>query len=236
MSGHIYLIPTTLGQIPPLQVLPESVKTVVSRIDHFIVEREKTARHFIKTLCPEKVQSQLHFYLIDKHTPETAYKDYFKACLEGHNMGIISEAGVPAIADPGAKIVAIAHQRNIKVIPLVGPSSILMALMASGLNGQQFTFHGYLPIDQQQRKQRLRQLEKQSFEHKQAQLFIETPYRNQKMFEALTQYLSNDTMLCIALDITLPEECIQTKRIYQWKKEKPNLHKRPAIFIIEKQF
>lgn len=236
MSGSIYLIPTTLGDTPPLSVLPETVKKTVSSIKYFIVEREKTARHFIKKLCPEIDQSTLHFFLIDKHTPEKNYQHYFNVCAEGQDIGVISEAGMPAIADPGSKIVAIAHQKNLRVIPLVGPSSIFMALMASGLNGQQFAFHGYLPKDETARKSKLKQLEKLSFEQNQAQIFIETPFRNLKMFDSLIKYLSDNTLLCIAVDITLPNEYIATKSIYQWKKEKPDINKRPAIFIIENKF
>lgn len=236
MSGHLYLIPTTLGNSQPIDVLPNTVKKTVGKINHFIVEREKTARHFIKKICPEKNQSTLRFYLMDKHTPEENYLHYFDACIDGHDIGVISEAGLPAIADPGAKIVSIAHQKQIKVIPLVGPSSILLALMASGLNGQQFAFHGYLPKDDIDKKHKIKQLEKWSLDSHQAQIFIETPFRNLKMFESLIKYLSDDTLLCIAVDITLPEECIKTKSIRQWKKEKPNINKRPAIFIFEKKF
>ena len=234
MIGNLYLIPTTLGETEPLEVMPLSVKKVIEEIDYFIVENEKSARRFIKKITPKKQQSKLQIKLIDKYALEEETNTYLDVCLEGVNVGLLSEAGVPAIADPGANMVKLAHQKNIRVVPLVGPSSILLAMMASGLNGQNFAFNGYLPIDKNDRKRAIKELEKISFDKKQSQSFIETPYRNQKMFADLVEALHPNTKLCIAADITLSTEFIKTKKIQSWKKQQPDLHKRPAIFIIQK--
>ena len=234
-KGNLYLIPTTLGDNEPLEVLPLSVKKVVERTNHFIVENEKSARRFIKKITPPKSQSSLQIYKLDKFTTELEAKDYLDACLKGENVGLLSDAGVPAVADPGAIIVQLAHQKNIRVVPLVGPSSIIMALMSSGLNGQNFAFNGYLPIEKSDRKHKIKQLEKLSKEKDQSQLFIETPYRNEKMFADLLQTLTPTTQLCIAADITLSTEYIRTLMVKDWKNAKPDLHKKPAIFIIHKQ-
>jgi len=234
-AGKLYLIPTTLGDNEPLEVLPISVKKVIEKIDHYIVENEKSARRFIKKISPRKSQSSLYIHILDKFTDALESQHYLDVCSKGLNIGLVSEAGVPAIADPGALIVQMAHQKNIKVVPLVGPSSIVMAMMSSGLNGQNFAFNGYLPIDKSERKKSIKQLERLSFDKDQSQLFIETPYRNEKMFTDLLQTLSATTQLCIAVDITLSGEFIKTQSIQDWKKEKVALHKRPAIFIIHKK-
>jgi len=234
-TGKLYLIPTTLGDNEPLEVLPLSVKQVIEKTAHFIVENEKSARRFIKKITPRKSQPSLRLYKLDKFTTELETKDYLNACLEGKNVGLLSEAGVPAVADPGALIVKLAHQKNIKVVPLVGPSSIIMALMASGMNGQNFAFNGYLPIDKAERKKKIKQLEKLSFEKNQSQLFIETPYRNEKMLADLLQALTPTAQLCVAANITLPTEYIRTLSVEEWKNVKPDLHKKPAIFIVYKQ-
>jgi 16S rRNA (cytidine1402-2'-O)-methyltransferase len=233
-NGKLYLIPTTLGDNEPLEVLPISVKKIVEQIDHYIVENEKSARRFIKKITPKKSQSTLTLRVLNKFTDEMESNNYLDFCLDGFNTGLLSEAGVPAIADPGASIVQLAHQRNIRVIPLVGPSSITLAMMASGLNGQNFTFNGYLPIDSTERKKRIKYLEKLSFDKDQSQIFIETPYRNEKMFKDLLQVLNPDTQLCIAVDITLASEYIKTMSMNNWRKVKIDTHKRPAIFIIHK--
>jgi len=233
-KGKLYLIPTTLGDTEPLAVLPLSVKKKIEELTYFIVENEKTARRFIKQVSPKKSQSSLHLFRLDKHTEPYDTKNYLDPCFKGFDVGILSEAGVPAIADPGAVMVKLAHQLNIRVIPLVGPSSILLAMMASGLNGQHFSFNGYLPIDASERKNKIQFLEKQSKVYNQAQVFIETPYRNMKMFESLLRALSPVTQLCVAADITLASEFIKTASIAEWKKQTPNLHKRPTIFIIQK--
>ncbi|WP_194852594.1 SAM-dependent methyltransferase [Nonlabens antarcticus] len=232
-KGHLYLIPVTLGSIDPLEVMPISVKHIVEMVDDYIVENEKTARRAIKSLVPEKQQSILNFSLINKYTDISEIPEFLNACLAGKNMGLMSEAGVPGVADPGADVVAIAHEKGIKVIPLVGPSSILMAVMASGLNGQNFAFNGYLPIDSKDRRKKITELEQRSRIEQQAQLFIETPYRNGKMLDELINSLNPETMLSIACDITLPTEFIKTQPVSQWKFNKEEFHKRPAIFMLQ---
>lgn len=232
-KGKVYLIPTTLGEMDAVQVLPISIRNTILALDNFIVENEKSARRFIKNICPEKNQQLLKFNLIDKHTDKKLYDSYLDICFLGISVGIISEAGVPGIADPGAEIVKIAHRKNIQVVPLVGPSSILLAMMSSGFNGQNFAFNGYLPIDAQERKIKIKLLEKQSKDNNQAQIFIETPFRNNKLLDDLIQTLATYTNLCIAADLTLPTEFIKTTTIGEWKKIKVDLHKRPAIFIIQ---
>lgn len=232
--GNLYLIPTTLGDNEPLEVLPILVKKIVEQVDFYIVENEKSARRFIKKITPRKSQPSLKIFILDKYTSELESKTYLDACLQGKNIGLLSEAGVPAIADPGANIVIQAHQNNIRVIPLVGPSSITLAMMSSGLNGQNFAFNGYLPIDKLERKKAIKELEKLSKLKNQSQIFIETPYRNDKLFSDLKSVLTPSTLLCIAVDITLSTEFIKTLNISDWKNQKVNLHKRPCIFIIHK--
>lgn len=234
-KGKLYLIPVTLGDINPLEVLPLSIKKVIEQINHYVVENEKTARRFIKSVVPSKSQPDLVLFAINKYTDPTEIPSFLNPCIEGHNMGVMSEAGVPGVADPGADVIAIAHQKGIKVVPLVGPSSILMAVMASGLNGQNFAFSGYLPIDNMERRKRIKELENRSYQEQQSQLFIETPYRNNKMMEELLLQLQPTTQLCVACDITLPSEFIKTMPVDLWKKQVPNLHKRPAIFMIHKK-
>jgi 16S rRNA (cytidine1402-2'-O)-methyltransferase len=235
MIGKLYLIPTTLGEIEPLKVMPISVQKVITQIDYYIVENEKSARKFIKQICPEKKQSSLHIFLLDKFVEESETRKYLDVCEQGIHVGLLSEAGVPAIADPGATIVKLAHQKNIQVVPLVGPSSILLAMMSSGFNGQNFAFNGYLPIDNSERKLAIKELEKLSKDKNQSQIFIETPYRNQKMFSELVNNLSPNTLLCVASDITLNSEFIKTLSVNEWKNQSIDLHKRPTIFIIQKE-
>lgn len=231
--GSVFLIPSTLGDMAPLEVLPISIKQTIEQLDHYIVENEKTARHFIKKISPRKPQPSLKLFTLNKFTEPQEIPTFLNPCLEGFDIGILSEAGCPGIADPGAAVVKIAHEKNIKVIPMVGPSSILLALMASGMNGQNFAFNGYLPIDSSERKKFIKTLEKKSKENQQSQVFIETPYRNNKMLEELIKTLSPSTRVCVAADITLPSEYIKTKTAINWKKENVDLHKRPAIFIIQ---
>jgi 16S rRNA (cytidine1402-2'-O)-methyltransferase len=234
MIGKLYLIPTTLGETEPLEVMPLSVKKVVEQIEYYIVENEKSARRFIKKISPKKQQDSLKIMLLDKYAEELETNTYLDVCQQGINVGLLSEAGVPAVADPGATIVKLAHEKNIQVVPLVGPSSILMAMMSSGMNGQNFAFNGYLPIDKGDRKRAVKDLEKLSQDKNQSQIFIETPYRNEKMFADLKTALSPTTYLCIAADITLPSEYIKTMMVKDWKHQQPDLHKKPAIFIIQK--
>jgi 16S rRNA (cytidine1402-2'-O)-methyltransferase len=242
-AGKLYLIPTTLGdtsnnepakQTDPMDVLPQTVKRAISFIDDYIVENEKTSRRFIKSIDPEKVQATLRLSTLNKHTEVSEHNKMIQPCLEGKNIGLMSEAGCPGIADPGAVIVKLAHEKGIQVIPLVGPSSILLAMMGSGMNGQSFTFNGYLPIEKGEKKTALKNLEKLSSEKNQSQIFIETPYRNNKLLEDILQALQPSTYLCVAADITLPTEYIKTLRIQDWKKVKIELHNRPTIFIIHK--
>lgn len=235
MQGKLYLIPTTLGDNEPLEVMPLSIKKVIEQLEYFIVENEKSARRFIKKITPKKSQPSLVLKTLDKYSDEIEIRTYLDVCNQGISVGLLSEAGVPAVADPGASIVKLAHQKNIQVVPLVGPSSILMAMMSSGMNGQNFAFNGYLPIDNADRKKEIKQLEKLSKDKNQSQIFIETPYRNEKLFEVLKQTLSPSTLLCIACDISLDTEYIKSKSIQDWKKEHPSLHKRPTIFIIHKE-
>ena len=234
MIGKLYLIPTTLGETEPLEVMPLSVKKVVEQIDYYIVENEKSARKFIKKISPKKSQPSLNLMLLDKYAEDIETARYLDICREGVNVGLLSEAGVPAVADPGASIVKMAHQNNIQVVPLVGPSSILMAMMSSGMNGQNFAFNGYLPIDKSDKKKAIKELERLSKDKNQSQIFIETPYRNEKMFSDLKSTLTPTTFLCIAVDITLPSEFIKSMMIKDWKHQQPNLHKKHAIFIIHK--
>jgi len=232
--GKLYLIPTTLGENEPLEVMPISVKKVVEEIDYFVVENERSARRFIKKITPKKSQPDLQLMLLDKYADEMEVQHYLDICEKGVSVGLLSEAGVPAIADPGAEVVKLAHKKGIQVVPLVGPSSILMAMMSSGMNGQNFAFNGYLPIDKADRKREIKLLEKISKERNQSQIFIETPYRNEKMLTDLKAFLTPSTNLCIAADISLSTEYIKTYTIQEWKNIKPDLHKRPAIFIIHK--
>lgn len=234
--GKLYLIPTTLGEMNHEDVLPQTIKRSIDFIDYYIVENEKTARRFIKSVHPEKKQPELNLFLLNKHTETKEHLEFIKPLLDGKNVGLMSEAGCPGVADPGAVIVKIAHEKGIQVVPLVGPSSILLAVMASGMNGQSFAFNGYLPIDKSEKKQALKGLEKLSFDKNQSQLFIETPYRNNKLLEDILQTLQPNTNLCIACDITLPTEYIKTMSVNLWKKQQVDLHNRPTIFIIHKSY
>lgn len=231
--GKIYLIPTTLGDNAPLEVLPISIKRTIENVDHYIVENEKTARRFIKKISPSKEQPSLHIQTLNKFTNQADIPAYLEPCISGFNIGLLSEAGCPGIADPGADVVKIAHEKRIQVVPLVGPSSILMAMMSSGMNGQNFAFNGYLPIDASERKTTIKNLERFSREKGQSQIFMETPYRNDKLLLELTKTLQKSTRLCIACDITLPTEFIQTKTVHEWREITIDLNKRPTIFIVQ---
>lgn len=234
LQGKLYLIPTSLGETSHQDFLPAQISRMIDVLDYYIVENEKTARKFIKEIAPNKKQAELKLSPLNKRTLDEDLPLMLEPCKKGISVGLMSEAGCPGIADPGANVVALAHQLNITVVPLVGPSSILLAMMASGMNGQQFAFNGYLPIDASEKKTTIKNLEKWSFDKKQSQVFIETPYRNNKMFEDLIQTLQPNTRLCVAADITLPTEFIKTKRVGDWKKHKIDLHNRPCIFIIHK--
>ena len=232
--GKLYLIPVGLGDSNFNKVFPPMNSAIIDSIEDFIVENEKSARRFIKQILPEKSQQSLRLKGLNKFTEASEIPTFLDAAKEGKNIGLLSEAGCPGVADPGAEIVKLAHRYNIQVVPLIGPSSILLAMMASGMNGQSFTFHGYLPIDKKDRKHELKQLERISLEKNQAQIFIETPYRNTKFLEDLIQTLHPTTRICVACDLTLESEFIKTATASEWKNIKTDLHKRPAIFIIQK--
>jgi len=233
MPGILFLIPNTLGENAPDEVIPQKVIETAKRLRHFIVEDVRTVRRYLRRIDRTFPIDDSQFFELNQHTDRSKIEPYLKPLLEDNDMGIISEAGCPAVADPGADIVALAHRKGIRVVPLVGPSSILLAQMASGFNGQSFAFVGYLPIEAAERQKRLRKLEHRAKEENQTQLFIETPYRNMKLFDELTATLKGDTRLCIACDITLESEYIETRTIGEWKQKKPqDLNKRPTIFGI----
>jgi 16S rRNA (cytidine1402-2'-O)-methyltransferase len=232
-KGTLYLIPCTLGDTPAQQVLPQQVIDIARKLQYFVVEHPKTTRQFLSALKPEQPIQSLHFATLNEHTTTGELAGLLAPLLAGHDLGIVSEAGCPGIADPGADLVALAHRHSIRVIPLVGPSSILLALMASGLNGQCFAFHGYLPIEDTERKKAIVALEAESLKRHQTQLFIETPYRNEKLYNALLSYCRPNTLLCVASDITLPSEQIRTYPIKLWKSlAMPELNRRPSLFLL----
>lgn len=232
--GQLFLIPNVLSEGNWQDVLPAGISGALAATGHFIVENIRTARRFIKQVNPETDIDKLRFYELNKHTLPENLPEYLHPLEQGENMAIISEAGCPGVADPGAEIVRLAHQKGIKVVPFVGPSSILLALMASGLNGQNFAFNGYLPVKPKERTDSILKMERQLKSSGQAQIFIETPYRNNQLVEALLKTCSPDILLCIAANLTGENEFISTKTVAQWKKSAPDLHKQPAIFLIGK--
>lgn len=234
METALYLLPVTLGDAPVEQVLPAYNKEIILGIKHFIVEDVRSARRFLKKVEASINIDELTFYPLNKHTSPDDLSGYLKPLQEGHSMGVISEAGCPAVADPGADVVAMAQRKNLKVVPLVGPSSIILSVMGSGFNGQSFAFHGYLPIEAADRIKRLKELEGRIYSENQTQLFIETPYRNNKMMEDIVKTCRPQTKLCIAANITCEGEYIHTKTIREWKGHLPDLTKVPCIFLIYK--
>lgn len=230
-TGTLFLIPTTLGESSLSEVLPNSVQHCAARLTHFVGENAKTTRAFLKLAGIETPLQQVQINELNINTPGTQLPELIQPLLDGHDVGLISEAGCPAIADPGSNLVRLAHQHKIPVKPLVGPSSLLLALMASGLNGQSFAFNGYLPVDHAPRAQRLRELEKHSRQHQQTQLFIETPYRNQALFDALIHTLSANTWLCIASELTTEKEKVATSQVSDWKKQQFTLPRAPTVFL-----
>lgn len=232
-TGTLYLIPCTLGDTLAEQVLPQHVIAVARKLKHFVVEQPKSARQFLSALKPEHPIQSLHFASLNEHTAASELGELLVPLLKGEDIGLISEAGCPGVADPGADLVLLAHYSGIRVVPLVGPSSILLALMASGLNGQCFAFHGYLPIAEVERNKAIVTLETESVKRNQTQLFIETPYRNEKLFGALLAQCRPLTLLCVATDVTLPGELIRTRSIEQWKTQPaPQLNKHPSMFLL----
>ena len=233
-KGKLYLIPTTLGEGSENKNLPPTVIELIKNINVFIVENIRTSRRFIKKIYTNKNIDNTIFYSYGKHNTLNLQEDFLTHIYQGSDVGIISEVGVPCVADPGSKIVEFAHQFQIEVSPITGPSSILLALMASGFNGQNFSFNGYLPIDKKERSKKIKELEIYSKKKGQTQIFMETPYRNLQLFESIIKTCSKSTKLCIATDITLDSENIKTKTIEEWSKIRPEIHKRPSIFLISK--
>ena len=231
--GELYLIPNLLGETAPIDAsLPPLVTSVVSKLSHFVVEDEKNARHFIKSLCPERVIRELSITCLNEHTKKDALDDLAAPLKEGHDIGIISEAGCPGIADPGAPLVKIAHEMGVTIHPLVGPCSMMLALMASGFNGQRWRFLGYLPIEGGDRKEVIRSMEREIATHNETQIVMDTPYRNQKLLEELLSTCRPETKLCIAANITCMDESIQVKTVKEWRASKPALPKCPALFLL----
>ncbi|MCZ4242823.1 SAM-dependent methyltransferase [Pedobacter punctiformis] len=231
-NGTLYLIPVPLAEEAAHKTFTPYLVDTINQIDTYIVENSKTARRFLKEAGLKTPQKDLIVHDYDKHSRNSSLVPFFKELLEGKDVGLMSEAGCPGIADPGADIVAEAHKRGIKVVPLVGPSSILLALMASGFNGQSFTFWGYLPIDKEQRSKRIKDLELSGTRYKQTQLFIETPFRNNQMMEEILKSCKPSTQLCVACNLTGEDEFIKTQSIYNWRKEEIDLHKKPTIFLL----
>ncbi|HOY17277.1 MAG TPA: SAM-dependent methyltransferase [Haliscomenobacter sp.] len=230
--GKLFLIPVPLGE-NAAQTIPNYVTEIIRQLDYFIVERAKTARFFIKAAQHPRPLPELEMVELSEHTKETEYRQFLAPATRGRNIGLMSEAGCPGVADPGAVVVELAHRQGIQVVPLVGPSSILLALMGSGMNGQKFSFQGYLSAKKENLGQQLKRLEQLAQKENCTQIFIEAPYRNQQIVEAALKNLAPQTRLCIAVDLTLPTEFIQTRKIEEWKRNPPlDLHKRPAIFLL----
>ncbi len=232
--GNLYLLPSSLGNQDTNKILPGYNIQIMNQLDEFIVENARTARRFLKSAGYTYSLDTIKFHILDKHTNISEYSSFLNSLLDGKDIGLLSEAGTPCIADPGADIVKIAHEKNIKVIPLIGPSSIILSLMASGFNGQNFAFHGYLPIENNARSKKIKELEKTLFREDQTQIFIETPYRNMKLLNSILENCSNKTNLCIASDITLDSEFIISNSIYNWKKNIPEINKKPTVFLLYK--
>lgn len=233
MTGTLYLIPVPLGPTPPAESLPANVLATLRPLTYFVVEQAKTARAFLKAAGTNTPLQELQLEELNEHTKPEALACLLAPLRAGHDVGLLSEAGCPAVADPGADLVALAQRENIRVVPLIGPSSLLLALMASGLNGQRFAFQGYLPAKELERTKALRELESESRKRKQTQLFIETPYRNQAMFEGILQSCLPTTRLTVATDLTLNSESVLTRTIAQWRKQTPpDIERRPTVFLL----
>lgn len=231
-SGKLYLIPSPLGDNDPAEVIPSYVLDLLKNINHYVVEEFRTVRRYLSRAGLKGSIDKLQMYELNEHTPQALIEGYVKVLLEGSNVGLISEAGLPAVADPGAQLVALAHAHGIEVCPLVGPSSLMLALMGSGLNGQCFAFTGYLPVKPDERKAKIKLIEKVSSQLNQSQIMIETPYRNGQLFADLLAVCSPKTRICVAADITLPTQTILTKSVAAWKKSPIEIGKRPCVFIM----
>jgi len=232
MSGKIYLIPVTLGGDDFLKVIPDKVLSLTRELRYFIAEDIRSARRYLRLIDKRFPIDDSHFFELNEHTGEEDISHYLEPAINGFDIGVISEAGLPGIADPGARIVALAHRMKLTVSPLSGPSSIILALISSGLNGQAFTFNGYLPVRPDERSARLKEIEKRAGEGF-AQIFMETPYRNQKMFESIISVCRGDTMLTVASELTLPSESIRTMKISEWKKEHPELKDKLVVYVMQ---
>lgn len=234
MESALYLLPVTLGDTPTATVLPAYNSEVIAGIRHFIVENVRSARRFLRKVDPQFDIDGSQFYELNKHTSPEAVSAYLAPLSKGLPVGVISEAGCPAVADPGADVVAIAQRKGYRVVPLVGPSSIILSVMASGFNGQSFAFNGYLPVKPDERVKRLRQLEQRIYNEEQTQIFIETPYRNGKMVEDILATCRPQTKLCIAANLTCEGEYVRTRTVKEWKGRVPELSKIPCIFLLYK--
>jgi 16S rRNA (cytidine1402-2'-O)-methyltransferase len=231
-NGTLYLVPTLLGDAPADSVIPAGTALIIRRLDYFIAENPKTARAFLKIMETSHALQSIEMRELSVNTPEAEYRNLIQPILDGRDGGLLSEAGAPAVADPGAPLVALAHRHGIRVVPLVGPSAILLALMASGLDGQRFAFHGYLPKDEAELATSLRELESRSRAGHQTQIFIETPYRNDRLFGVLLARCAPSTKLCVASDITLASESIVTRAVSEWKKRPPEIGRKPTVFLL----
>ena len=232
MSGILYLIPSPLGENDPKEVIPAGVLELLPGLQYFVVEELRTVRRYLSKAGLKGKIGDLQLFELNEHTPPHQIEGYVQLLKDGNDVGLVSEAGLPAVADPGAYLVELAHKNGIEVRPMVGPSSLMLALMASGLNGQCFAFTGYLPVKPEERKSKIRTIEKVSAQLKQSQIIIETPYRNDQLFSDMLAVCSPNSRICIAADITLPTQFIRTKSVAQWKKEKPEIGKRPGVFVL----
>jgi 16S rRNA (cytidine1402-2'-O)-methyltransferase len=232
MAGNLYLVPNSLGSIDKDDYLPANFQPVITGLRYFVVENVRNARRYLKSIDQGTDIDAITFYELNKHTDPASVPGFLQPVFEGHHLGMISEAGLPGVADPGARLVSLAHQKQVRVIPITGPSSMFLALMASGFNGQQFRFSGYLPVQKSERIQAIKQLEHLVETRNETQIFMETPYRNNALVADLCSVCKEHTMLCIAADLTMETEMIRTAAVGWWKKKKPDLHKRPAVFLL----
>lgn len=233
-TGTLFLIPSTLGETDPDKVLPAYNLQLMKQLDVFIVEELRTARRFLRKCGYAKDFDQVVFHLLNEHTPDHELLSFLEQVKAGSDTGLLSEAGCPAVADPGSAVVKLAQQMNIRVVPLSGPSSIILSLMASGFNGQQFTFHGYLPVKEHDRIRKIKELEKDLFKTGQTHIFIEAPYRNRHMIESILSSCSNEVMLCIASNLSLSDESVRTASVAEWKKINPDPGKKPTVFLLSR--
>ena len=230
--GTLYLVPSTLGAGGAASGLAQATLTRLSALTTFIVENPRTARQLLKAAGYPRALQEVEFHTLDEHTGEAQLAGLLAPLLEGRDCGLMSEAGCPAVADPGAALVALAHAHGVRVVPLVGPSAIVLALMASGLNGQRFAFHGYLPVDRQERRKKLVELERDALKEDRTQIFIEAPYRNSSLLQAILESCRDDTLLCLATDLTWRGESVHTQAIAAWRKNPPDLNRRPTVFLL----